>query len=93
MDLQVLIQLEVVPEKIGNVFIPDATKDRKQYAGTKAKLLAVGENAFMEWGAQAHKPSPGDTVVIAQYAGVKQQGADGKDYTICKDADILGVLA
>lgn len=88
-----LIQLEEVPDKIGSIVLPDSLKDRKQYAGTKAKLLAAGDNAFMEWGATAHKPTPGDTVVIAQYAGVKQQGADGKDYTICQDKDILGVLA
>lgn len=88
-----LIQLEEVPDRIGSILLADTTKDRKQYAGTKATLLAVGDNAFMEWGQNAAKPAPGDTVVIAQYAGVKQQGADGKDYTICKDADILGVLS
>lgn len=92
MDLQVLIQLEEVPTKVGNILLPDAVKDRKQYAGTKAKLLAVGENAFLEWG-KATKPEPGQTVIIAQYAGVKQEGVDGKDYTICQDKDILGVLA
>lgn len=67
----------------------DQEIEKEKWAQTKATLIAVGDNAFMEWGAAANKPTPGDRVVVGRYTGATHKGMDGRDYTVCRDEDIL----
>lgn len=92
LDLRILVKPDAVQEKIGSVYVPDAAKDKAKYAGTKATLVAVGCNAFKEWGEGARKPQPGDRVLYAQYTGAREKGADGEDYVVMNDADLLAVI-
>lgn len=93
LDLRILVKPEPVEEVTkGGVFIPQQAVDRSKYAGTKATLVAVGENAFREWGDEARKPQPGDRVLYAQYTGAREKGLDGEDYVIMNDADLLAVI-
>jgi co-chaperonin GroES (HSP10) len=71
-DLRVLVKPDPVEEKTaGGIIYADTTKEQKKYAGTKARLVAVGCNAFKEWGDEALKPQPGDRVHFAQYSGAR----------------------
>lgn len=92
LDLRILVKPDPVQEKIGSVLLPDQAKEKAKYAGTKAVLVAVGANAFREWGDQALMPKPGDRVLYAQYTGARHTGADGEDYVVMNDADLLAVI-
>jgi chaperonin GroES len=92
LDLRVLVKPDPVEEKTsGGIILADATKEREKYAGTKATLVAVGCNAFREWG-DARKPAPGDRVHFAQYSGARIKGEDGEDYVIMNDADLTSIV-
>jgi co-chaperonin GroES (HSP10) len=91
-DLRILVKPEEPVRKIGSVHIPDAAVDKQKYAGTTARFVAAGDNAFTEWGSDARKPQPGDTVLFAQYSGARHKGADGADYVVMNDKDLLAVI-
>jgi len=91
LDLKVLLLPEAPKEKIGSIILADQTKDKEKFAGVRALLLDKGPNAFREWGEGA-APELGSTVMIAQYAGLRQKGADGLEYTIANDSDVIAVL-
>lgn len=75
----------------GGIFIPDKVADKEKFAYVTAKLIAIGSNAFMDWG-DAVKPKPGDMVLLAQYAGMRHKGADGQDYTIANDSEVMAIM-
>lgn len=91
LDLKVILLPEQAKDKIGNVYLPDQTKDREKFAATRATLVAVGKNAFREWGSET-PPKPGDIVLTAQYAGLRQKGRGGVEYVVCNDEDIIAIL-
>jgi chaperonin GroES len=92
-DLRVLVKPDPVEEVTkGGIIIADATKDKQKFAGTKATLIAVGCNAFLEWGQGARKPQPGDRVHYAQYSGSWIKGDDGADYVILNDKDLTSIV-
>lgn len=93
LDLRILVKPDPVEEKTkGGIILADTTRDKSKYAATKATLVAVGENAFREWGEGARKPKPGDRVLFAQYSGARHEGNDGQDYICMNDADLLAVI-
>ncbi len=91
LDLRVLLEIQ---EELKSAFIeiPDSVKESNKYASTRATVLAIGENAFKEWGPGTTRPEPGSTVLIAKYGGVNVKGADNLTYRICNDLDIMAVL-
>jgi co-chaperonin GroES (HSP10) len=91
-DLRILVKPDEPVAKIGSIHIPESAADKAKYAGTKAIFVAAGENAFTEWGEAARKPQPGDRVLFAQYSGARHKGADGCDYIVMNDKDLLGVI-
>jgi co-chaperonin GroES (HSP10) len=91
LDLRVIIAPDPVQERVGSILLPDAEVERKKWAQTKGTLIAVGENAFREWG-DVTKPQPGARIVFAQYAGKTHEGRDGRKYTVANDEDVLAIL-
>lgn len=92
LDLKVLVLPDPSDEITkGGIIIPETTKDRQKFAVTKATVVAVGPNAFREWG-EAYNPKPGDRVLHAQYAGSRVKGADDTDYILMNDEDVVAVL-
>ena len=91
-DVKVLFYPDPVEEKTaGGIILADAFKEKQQYATVKGTLLALGPNAFAEWGSD-NGPQTGDRVVTAQYAGLNIDGADGRKYRLCNDEDIIALL-
>lgn len=87
-DMRVLVKPDKVEEVTsGGIIKPDMSRDREQYAGTRATLVAVGPNAFKDWG-YGNEISPGVRVHFAQYSGARIKGEDGEDYVIMNDADL-----
>lgn len=90
-DMRVLVKPDPVEEKIGAIILADITKDKAKYAGTKATLIAVGANAFKDWG-EGNDIKPGARVHFAQYSGARLKGEDGEDYVVMNDADLTSTI-
>ncbi len=89
-DTRIIVLPDAITDRFegSSLIRPDALSDKEKYAQTRGTLVAVGENAFADWGAVA-KPKAGDRVVYGRYAGNQHKGADGQEYTICNDVDVL----
>lgn len=79
----------------GGIMLPPETIDKRQLASMEGVIVAVSPLAFVyaddtEW--RGAKPDVGDRVMFARYAGLRQKGADGKDYIVMSDKDVCAVL-
>lgn len=91
-DHKVLVLPDPSEEKTaGGIIIPDAVKDRNKFATMRATLLAVGSNAFADWGDGAGV-EPGARILMAQYAGARTKGIDGADYILMNDEDVIAEI-
>ncbi|WP_299477016.1 hypothetical protein [uncultured Paracoccus sp.] len=91
LEYKVLVLPEKVEEKTkGGILLPDEVKERDQHAAMCGKLVAMSPLAF-SYEENAPKPDVGDTLIFARYAGVIIKGADGLDYRIMNDKDVVGV--
>jgi chaperonin GroES len=91
-DHRIVVKPDPVEEiTAGGIFLADTTKEKRKFAATRATLIAVGANAFDEWGAD-NGPKPGARVCFAQYSGAEQEGKDGERYVIMNDEDLLAVI-
>jgi chaperonin GroES len=89
-DVKVLILPDPVEEKTkGGIILTDSTKDKEQMAQVKGTIVACASDAFWEWGI---KPVPGMHVYYGKYAGYTVKGADGQEYRLVNDNDIVATL-
>lgn len=70
--------------------LPPEVLEREFAAQIVAELIAVGGNAFEDW--KPPIPQPGQTVLIAKYAGIVLKGADGLEYRMLNDKDLSGII-
>ena len=73
----------------GGIIIPDTAKEKPQ----EGKVVAVGPGSKTEDG----KSTPmdvkvGDHVLFGKWSGTEVK-VDGKEYSIMKESDIMGVIA
>ncbi len=73
----------------GGIIIPDTAKEKPQ----EGQVIAVGPGSKSEDG----KITPmdvkvGDHVLFGKWSGTEVK-VDGKDYSIMKESDIMGVIA
>lgn len=85
----------VLPTKVeettaGGIVLPSQIQEQDQLAETKGILVAVGGMAFSDW--SGAKPTVGQKVMIAKYAGLLCKGNDGEEYRLVNDKDIAAVL-
>ena len=86
---RVLIEsLESEEKTSGGIIIPDTAKEKPQ----EGKVIAVGPGAKSEDG----KTIPmdvkvGDRVLFGKWSGTEVK-VDGKEYSIMKESDIMGVV-
>lgn len=96
-EYRVLIRPVTVDEKTkGGIIVPDQTRERDQYAVQEGEIVAVSPLAFTyhePWPEEAAKPTTGDRVIFAKYAGSTRKGRDGVEYRVINDRDIVAVLA
>jgi co-chaperonin GroES (HSP10) len=89
-----VVEPERVDEKTeGGIYVPDDRREKDQAATTKAKLIAVGGNAFEEW--EGMIPQPGHFVIISKYAGQPwpMSGENKEQFRIVNDKEIIAILA
>lgn len=95
LDMRVVVKPDAINDKIGSIIIPDTTREKQEMAAVNGTLVAAGVNAWQEAKARAFdftKPVPGQRIMFAKYGGVQFKGADGADYRIMNDEDVIGIL-
>lgn len=87
-DRILLETLDAETKTQGGLYIPDNAKEKPQ----KARVVAVGSGRKNDKGeAIPAEVKVGDVVLYGKYSGTEVQ-ADGKNYLIVKESDILAVL-
>ena len=89
--------LLVLPTKVeertdGGIYLPKTVQDTEQQAATEGTLIAVGPSAWKDLDDGSPWAKVGDKINYARYAGVVMQGADGVEYTLINDNDVLARL-
>ena len=86
---RVLIEsLESEEKTAGGIIIPDTAKEKPQ----EGKVIAVGLGAKSEDGkAIPMDVKVGDRVLFGKWSGTEVK-VDGKEYSIMKESDIMGVV-
>jgi co-chaperonin GroES (HSP10) len=101
-DKRVLVLHDPVSDKFEGTSLlrPDAEKDKQKYAQTRATVIAVGDAAWAEakydaqqFGIASAFPAPGDRVLVGRYTGDVHKGADGTDYVVINDTDVIAFIA
>lgn len=88
-DRVVVKPIDAEETSIGGIIIPDAAKEKP----TKGEVIAVGTGKVFDNGqVRAMTVKVGDKVIYGQYSGSAYK-ADGVEYKIVKEDDILAVLA
>jgi len=89
--------LLVLPEKVeemtaGGIYMPKTVQDKEQNFVTVGKLVAVGKSAWTDLDDGNPWAEVGDKVSYAKHAGFVMTGADGVDYILMNDNDVLARL-
>lgn len=101
LEYRVLVQPEKIEEtdpvyaraKAAGLDIAKQTSEREQMAQVKATILALGGNAFEDWGDE-RLPKVGDTVLIAKYSGFMVPGDEDESERprIINDKDVAALI-
>jgi chaperonin GroES len=87
MEFNVIVFPDVVDEKTkGGLILPETEREKLQWAEQRGTVIAVAPEAFTDYGVHA---APGDRVIFSRHSGMTVKGADGRDYRIVKDKDIV----
>ena len=84
----VIKQDDTKEEMYGNILVPDMGKE-KPLVG---EIIAVGPGSYTPTGVYIETTiQVGQTVAFPSYGGIKMS-ANGDDYVICKESDLLAIL-
>jgi len=91
MEYKVMVR-PVEAQKVtkGGIILADETHERDQHATMEGEVVEISPLAF-SYEENAPKPKLGDTVVFQRYAGLTIRGADGIDYRLMNDKDIVAM--
>ncbi|WDE97393.1 co-chaperone GroES [Lentisphaera profundi] len=86
---RVLVQeIEVKEVSVGGIILPDSAKEKPQ----EAKVIAIGTGGIDSNGKEiTFHVAEGDTVIVSQYGGTPVK-ADGQEYKILNQNDILAIV-
>jgi co-chaperonin GroES (HSP10) len=87
-----IVAVEPVSDKIGSIHMPDSFRDKEKLVGVKGRIVSISPAAFDHADFRGEAPGPGDVVQFARLAGVMTTGADGRDYRILQDKDVLAIV-
>jgi co-chaperonin GroES (HSP10) len=89
---RVLILPDVVEEttESGIIVSVGIELDRERLAQLKGTIVELGNTAWLD------QPAPwaaaGDHVIFGKYSGLIYKGADGKEYRIINDLDVVAIV-
>ena len=84
----VLLEFYAPERKAGKIVLPDNVKERTSMLDNRAKVVAIGPEA---WKDEAQpRAKVGEIVLVNRLAGFMAKGTlDGKDYRVVNDRDIF----
>ncbi len=86
----VLIKPDDVETKTSSgIVIPDMVTDKERKAMEYGTVVTVGPRAFIDYGMDPTILKGGDRVSFARYSGKVVKDADGTEYVLVNDIDIL----
>lgn len=89
LEYKVLVKpVEAAKVTKGGIYIPDETKDRDDAASMEGTVVDISPLAF-SYEENAPRPEIGQTVVFQKFAGIRVKGADGCEYRLMNDKDIV----
>lgn len=89
------VSVLVLPDQVekttssGIVVSTDENADREQLRQTDGVVIDISANAFYD---EPPRCQVGDRVIMAAFAGMVREGADGKKYRLIRDHDIVAVI-
>ncbi len=87
-DKVLVERVEAEAKTAGGIVLPDTAKEKPQ----RGKVIAVGEGKLLEDGTRREvQVKKGDIVLFTSYAGSEIK-ADGKEYLIMDESDIMAVI-
>jgi len=93
-EFKILVKMDRAEHQVGNIFLPDQTRERHQYAIQKGTVVALGGGAFTESGftqEEIEQIQPGCRVMVNKYAGAELT-IDREMHRVMNDKDIIGIL-
>ena len=86
-DRVVVERLDSDEKTAGGIIIPDSAQEKPM----QGKILAVGSGARDDSGKiQPLDVKEGDTILFGKWSGTEVK-IDGKEYSIMKESDIMGI--
>lgn len=74
-------------KKGGMIQLPASVKDRERLIEDRAIVVEVGSEAWVD--EKCPRATPGDSVIIAKFAGYIAEGADKEIYRLINERDIF----
>ena len=88
-DRVIIESLESEEKTSGGIIIPDTAKEKPQ----EGKVIAVGPGSKSDDGKVAPMDvKVGDHVLFGKWSGTEVK-IDGKEYSIMKESDIMGIIS
>lgn len=90
-EYKVIVKVDKLEETTeGGIIMPPEVLEREQMGHTRGVLIEIGGNSFEDF--KPPIPQRGQRVMVARYAGLLFTGADGKEYRVVQDKDIVLIL-
>lgn len=97
LEYKVIVEVEQIEDlSAGGIFLPDAAREKQQFAIDRGTLKSLATNAFADgsiFGDQ--RPKPGDKIMYAKYAGAifhTGKGNARRLFRIMNDKDVIAIL-
>ncbi len=87
-DRVVLKQLEAETTTASGIVLPGQEKEKPQ----QAEVIAVGPGGSVDGKEIKMVVKKGDHVIYSKYAGTEVKVAEGEEYVIVKQSDILAII-
>lgn len=90
---KLIVATEEVDEKVGSIFIPDATREKEKLVQVRGRIVSQGSVAwdFARF-PDGTAPKVGDAIMFAKLAGFMFNGDDGRPYRIIHDQDVSAIV-
>ena len=89
----ILVGLPPKESKVGSIIIPDSTNDRERLGEVRGRIVAMSPACFdFADFPKEERPVVGSAVVFARFAGIVTEGADGLEYRVLADKDIVAMI-
>lgn len=91
-EYYVVIAPEATEERTkGGIILTASKRETDEIATQRGRIVAMSPLAWTFADGDAHAGKVGDVVLFGRYAGSLVEGADGRNYRICRDKDVAAI--